>query len=389
MLALVIFINRSGTMVIPFLSVYLSTNLGLSLVQTGWIMGMFGLGAIAGAFLGGYLTDRVGHFWVQFISLMLGGLMFLALSQITSFYPLAAFIFLVSLVTEMLRPANQTSVAYYAKPENVTRAFSLNRMAINLGFSVGPAIGGLLAATSYQWLFVADAITCMTAGLVFFFYFRKKSGHAHTPSSETTAPARVWQDRPFLAFIFFVVCFATLFFQLFTTWPLYYRQGFQLLESEIGLLLGLNGFMVFLFEMILVYAIGERISLRKLIVCGTLFNAAAFGILWAWADKPALYLAVLVISTAEILAMPFMATYTIRRSGPRNRGAYMGLYSMAFASAFVLAPLIGTQVVDRVGFAWWWGAAGLFGVVAAAGFAWVLRHTGEAPKPDPVSPVSV
>ena len=100
MLALVILINRSGTMVIPFLSVYLTSSLGFSLVETGWIMSMFGLGAIGGSFLGGWLTDKIGPFKVQLISLLGGGLMFLALSQVTSFYPLAGFIFFVSLFTD-------------------------------------------------------------------------------------------------------------------------------------------------------------------------------------------------------------------------------------------------------------------------------------------------
>ncbi|HCX21257.1 MAG TPA: MFS transporter, partial [Cytophagales bacterium] len=165
MLALVIFINRSGTMVIPFLSVYLTSSLGFTLVETGWVMGAFGLGAIVGSFLGGWLTDKIGNFKIQTFSLIGGGVMFFALSQVKDFYPLTIFIFCVSVISEMMRPANQISVASYAKPENVTRAFSLNRMAINLGFSVGPALGGLLAAVSYDSLFIVDGVTCIGAGL--------------------------------------------------------------------------------------------------------------------------------------------------------------------------------------------------------------------------------
>lgn len=180
-LALIIFINRSGTMVIPFLSIYLTSSLNFTLVQSGWVMGAFGLGAVCGSFLGGWLTDKIGNFKVQILSLIAGGVMFLILGQIKDFYPLTIFIFCVSLISEMLRPANQLSIASYAKPENVTRAFSLNRMAINLGFSVGPALGGLLAALSYDLLFIADGITCISAGLVFFFYFRNKETHNPVP----------------------------------------------------------------------------------------------------------------------------------------------------------------------------------------------------------------
>lgn len=375
MLAVVILINRSGTMVIPFLSIYLTSSLGFSLVETGWIMSMFGLGAIGGSFLGGWLTDRIGHFKVQFISLVGGGSMFFLLARVESFLPLAALIFFVSLVTEMLRPANAASVAFYAKPENVTRAFSLNRMAINLGFSLGPVLGGLLAAISYQWLFIADGITCISAGLVFFLYFRNKQGNEprEVHKTEPVAERKAWQDVHYLWFVGLVICFAMLFFQIFSTWPLYHRQVFSLSEPEIGFLLGLNGVIVFLFEMILVYKIGERISIRKLLVFGTSLNALAFFLLAFFPDKPALYAAVVVISFAEIFAMPFMATYTVQRSGKKNRGAYMGLYSVAYSAAFVLAPLIGTNVIASLGFQTWWLIGGVFGLITSGGFYLLLR----------------
>jgi len=380
MLALVILINRSGTMVIPFLSVYLTSSLGFSLVDTGWVMGVFGLGAICGSYIGGWLTDRIGHFKVQLISLVGGGMMFFALSQIKDFYPLLFFVFIVSLISEMLRPANQTSVASYAKPENVTRAFSLNRMAINLGFSFGPALGGLLASISYDWLFIADGITCITAGMVFFFYFRNQKGHEPAREQETSVsiPERkVWRDRKFLVFLTLVMGFAAMFFQLFSTWPIYQREVFHLSEQEIGYLLGLNGIIVFMIEMILVYKIGERIHHSKLMAFGSLLLALAFFTLLTGEHKSALYIACILISFAEIFAMPFMATYTIQRSGLKNKGAYMGLYSMGFASAFMLAPMIGTNVIASFGFNAWWSIGGTFALLVGVGFYFLLKN------PDP------
>lgn len=372
MLALVIFINRSGTMVIPFLSVYLTSSLGFSLVEAGWVMSSFGMGSILGSYLGGWLTDKIGHFKVQFFSLIGGGMMFFALSQMQTFYSISIFVFCVSIVTEMLRPANQTSVASYAKPENVTRAFSLNRMAINLGFSVGPAIGGFLAAKSYNWLFIADGVTCISAGLVFFLYFRNKKANEPQHTTETAPDRKVWSDGLFLGFIALVMGFSMLFFQLFTTWPIYQREVYFLPEQEIGYLLGLNGLIVFLFEMVLVYKIGDRIPLRKLIGFGTFLMSLSFFSLMAFEGKYVLYLACILISFAEIFAMPFMATYTIQRSGTRNKGAYMGLYAMGFASAFVMAPLVGTNVIAIWDFQTWWLSAGIFAIFLSVGFFLLL-----------------
>lgn len=361
-------------MVVPFLSVYLTTQLGYSLTQMGWVLSMFGAGAIGGSIMGGWLTDKIGHFSVQTMSLLGGGVMFLMLSQVERFEVMVVAIFFVSLISEMLRPANQSSVASYAKPENVTRAFSLNRMAINLGFSFGPALGGMLAGISYQWLFIADGVTCMAAGLLFFFYFRHRKSNAPTPTAaQVVARKSVWKDYRFLAFILMVVVYGTVFFQLFMTWPLYHRSVYNLPESQIGLLIGINGFIVFLFEMILVYLIGDKLKINRLIAAGSLLSATAFFFLFGFDGIWVLFVAVILISFSEILAMPFMATFTVTSSGPENRGSYMGLYSMAFASAFVLAPAIGSFAISEVGFNAWWLAAGLAAVLNAVGFFFILR----------------
>jgi predicted MFS family arabinose efflux permease len=384
MLALVMFVNRSGAMVVPFLSLYLTEALDFSLRQTGILMSVFGLGAMAGSFLGGWLTDRIGHFRVQFFSLVGGGSLFFVLVNLTQFYHFAAGIFVLSLVTECLRPANASSVSFYSRPENLTRAFSLNRMAINLGFSIGPALGGLLAAISYQWLFLADGFTCLMAGLVFFFYFRHRKGFQPIARSKQTLTTPLegqspYQDLLYLLFFFFCVCFAVVFFQFFTTLPLYYRQVYFLSEQHIGLIMGFNGMIVFLFEMILVYLIGNRFALWKLIVGGLLLLGLSFFLLNLFSGIWVLYLSMLLLSFSEILAMPFMATLTVQRSNDRNRGTYMGLYSLSFSTAFVLAPFLGTTIIDGFGFATLWWASGGLALAATVGFWVVTRRLEAAP----------
>ncbi|GAB3829076.1 hypothetical protein GCM10028895_43490 [Pontibacter rugosus] len=225
MMSVVMLINRSGAMVTPFLSVYLTEVLGYTLNETGIILSTYGLGSVCGSFLGGWLTDKVGHFKVQFLSLTIGGSLYFVLLTLRSFEALAAGVFILSLVNDTLRPANSSSIASYARPENVTRAFSLNRMAINLGFSIGPALGGLLAAVSYQWLFIADGTTCIMAGLFFFFYFRNKQGrqlHTSTTASLSAPPAKErspYRDKYFILFAILCCCFAMMFFQLLSTLP--------------------------------------------------------------------------------------------------------------------------------------------------------------------------
>lgn len=376
MLAFIMFINRSGAMVIPFLSLYLTEELGFSLGETGIVLSMFGLGAMGGAFIGGQLTDRVGHFWVQVLSLIIGGTLFFFLIGLRQFHEFALGIFVLSLVTECLRPANASSVAYYAKPQNVTRAFSLNRMALNLGFSIGPALGGLLAGISYRWLFIADGTTCIAAGIFFYFYFRSRQGYKPVKlEQQQSLPATrsPYKDVPFIVFALLCGCFSIIFFQFLSTLPLYYRQVYSLSEGSIGTLLAFNGAVVFLLEMLVVYLLGERASKALLIVSGMLLLGLSFILLNLVAHVSILYAAMLLLSLAEILAMPFMATITVQRSNERNRGAYMGLYTIAFSGAHAIAPFLGTSIIAKYSFSVLWWATGLASLFVAAGLYLVVQ----------------
>ncbi|WP_205504482.1 MFS transporter [Rufibacter psychrotolerans] len=382
LLAAVMFINRSGAMVVPFLSVYLTEALGFSLQQVGVLLSLFGAGSMCGTFLGGWLTDKIGHFKVQFFSLVLGGSWFFVMLLLERFALFAGGIFLLSLLTECLRPANASSVSSYARPENVTRAFSLNRMAINLGFSIGPALGGVLATVSYQFLFMADGVTCLTAGALFFFYFRHKQGHAPAvpaAAEKTTVPTRSpYQDWLFVGFAVLCCFYAVAFFQFFSTMPLYYRQVYRLSELQIGGLLAFNGFLVFLLEMIIVYLIGDKHALWKMIVAGLLLLALAFVIINLAQGFWVLAVSVLLMSLSEMLAMPFMSTLTVQRSGTHNRGSYMALYSLSYSAAHIIGPYVGTTTIAHLGFdTLWWGASVLC-LVAALGFYVVVKRLSAA-----------
>lgn len=151
-LALVMLVNRSGTMVIPFLTVYL-TGRGYSLNQAGFIMALFGCGAFVGGYLGGRLTDRFGFFYIQVFSLLCNGLLFIFLGALKQLWAIGACIFVLSSLGEAFRPANAAALVAYSSESNRTRCYALNRLAINLGWSIGPAVGGLLASKDYRLLF--------------------------------------------------------------------------------------------------------------------------------------------------------------------------------------------------------------------------------------------
>jgi predicted MFS family arabinose efflux permease len=364
-------------MVLPFLSVYLNKSLGFSLERTGLILSSYGMGSLVGGYLGGVLTDRYGHFIVQFLSLMISGLLFMALSFFAGYYQLLFGFFIISMIAEGLRPANASSISFYSKPENIARSFSLNRMAINLGFSIGPLIGGLLATVSYKMLFFADGITCVLAGFVFYFYFRNRKGYQ--PSNKSSdgnkdfKVEKAYSDKIYLLFIFLASVYAMLFFQLFMTLPIYYREIYNLSEKLIGGLLAINGFAVFSFEMILVYILSKKFRLHWLIVTGMILLGVSFTILNLHHSLAILIFSMLILSFSEIFAMPFMSTYVVDRSNPHNRGSYMGLYAISFSIALVIAPYLGSRIIALYGFEILWWGTGCIAVLISFGFYFITH----------------
>jgi predicted MFS family arabinose efflux permease len=241
---------------------------------------------------------------------------------------------------------------------------------------VGPAVGGLLAGVSYLLLFSVDGITCIAAGILFFLYFRNRRGHrAETPSGAATEEKvdSPYRDYPFLVFTLLSSIFAILFFQFIFTLPLFYREVYELPEIHIGALLALNGLVVFLLEMILVYKIGNKVSAGKLIFIGMAMMGFSFSLLNLGFGMHFLMAAMIILSVSEILVMPYLATVSVQRSGLSNRGKYMSLYTLSYSIGFVLAPLLGTTVVEHYGFYVLWWLVGVFSIITAIGFYLTLN----------------
>lgn len=381
MLALVMLINRVGAMVLPFLGIYMTDSLGFTLSQTGIVLSCFGIGAMVGSALGGWLTDKQGHFNVQVVSFFLSVPMFLLLPQFQTPVTLALGVFALSVITETFRPANSVSISTYAKPENITRAFSLNRMALNLGFSIGPALGGILAAISYKLLFYGNGFTAAVAGIVFYSYFKKlhriKKGSIRAPKrilSESEKGISPWKDCPFVLFSLLCCFYSVCFFQMLSTLPIYYREIHRLSEANIGILLAFNGAVVFLLEMLLVQVAERNMKPVQIINTGTALLSLSFLILLIPGGQWVLFLSMLLLSISEIWCMPFMATVSVKRAGPGRQGAYMGLNALAFSSAHVLSPVLGTNVAAHFGYHTLWVVIAILGVLTMFGFHWVFKR---------------
>lgn len=371
LLSLVMLINRSGTMVVPFMSLYLTSDgMGYSIGKAGFVYGLFGAGAFAGAWLGGRLTDKIGFYPVQLITLTGGGLFFLLLGQMKSFPAICVVSFFLSFINEAFRPANSTAIAFYSKEENRTRSYSLNRLAINLGWAVGSAIGGVIAKYNYELLFWVDGITNIGAAILMLSFVRP-AGYTPAAHKKMSGPGRqsALNDTVYMWFIVLAALFAACFFQLFTNLSVHYKLNLHFSEPFIGLLMATNGIIIVVIEMVIVYKLEGRKKNTVYIAAGTLLMAAAYCMLNVFTITAFMaFVMIVFITMAEILAMPFMNSYWIGRSKAHNRGQYAALYTMAWSAAQTFGPMGGAQVAEHYGFKWlWWMVTGL-SLLTALGF---------------------
>jgi len=380
LLSLVTLINRSGSMVLPFLTIYLTQRLGFTLGQAGIVMSAFGAGSIVGTYIGGQLTDRIGYFSVMFWTLLLGGASFFVLMQMESLLAFSLAIFGLTVVLDAFRPAAFASISVYSRLENRTRSLSLLRLAVNLGVAIGPAAGGLLAASiGYKWLFIIDGATCMLAAILFrVFLENKKEEQPETTSDGVPIDfsASVYSDRIYLIFLGCMLLSCIAFVQIMSTLPVFFNAEMGLSEGQIGLLMAMNGLIIVIIEMPIIFLLEQRFSKLILIGIGALLIALGF---WVFLLFPGwvgvAVLSILFLTLGEIVNFPFSSAYASDRSAPHNRGRYMGLYTMTFSIAHILAPSAGMFTAETLGYDTLWVVMGVLALLGFAGFVGLHYRT--------------
>lgn len=368
-------INRAGTMVVPFMTLYLTESKHYAIGKAGFVMSVFGAGAICGGMLGGKLTDKFGFYNVQLGALTCGGIMFVFLGQLDSYLAICTCVFLLATLNDSFRPANATAIAQYSKEENRTRSYSLNRLSINLGWAVGGAVGGFIASRNYHLLFWIDGLTNIGAAIllrVVLHPSRNKQTPSHKDRPKMEKKRSAFSDRLYFVFIVLTILFGFCFFQLFATIPVFFKQKLLLTPFFIGCIMALNGLIIALFEMAIVFTLEPRRKNMRYIIMGTLLIGLSFVVFnIVPGTKWLAILSTFIVTAGEMLSMPFMNSFWINRTDHNNRGQYAGLYTAAWSIAQVLGPFAGSQIAERFGFVALWWTIGLISLIGAAGFKWL------------------
>jgi predicted MFS family arabinose efflux permease len=366
-LSLVEFINRSGSMVLFFMTLYLTQAFGFSPLKAGQAISGYGLGALLGSYLGGKLSDAMGAYRVQKISLVLTGIGYILLGQLTAYPAILIMMFFIGMASEALHPSNATAMSQVCAPKVRTKGFALNRLASNLGVTIGPPLGGFLAMSDYKLLFWVDGITCLVAYFIFAIFFKANRPPIGEKEINPASNQSPWKDFYFLKLLGFSFFIGLIFVQLFNTFPIYFRTVYQFRENLIGLLIAINTVMIVLFEMILINALKNKNQI-KIIAFGLLLLAEGFALIPLGSGFLYGALTVMVWTTGEILAFPALTALIANISDDSTRGRYMGLFSFSFAFALFVGPTLGSKIYDNLGPDALWFGCGIAGIFIFFGF---------------------
>lgn len=365
-LCLAILVNRAGTMVLPFLTLYLTVDRQWSAGTAGLALTIYGIAAIIVAPLAGRLSDRLGSLLIIKLSLFISGLILFVFPFVTSVYGILSITAVWAFANESFRPPSMALIGRLTGPAQRKMAFALSRLSVNLGMSIGPVIGGFLAMKSFRTLFYVDGTTAILAGaLIAFMPWRIQGAipddvatDAQTTTPPTVGYASVLRDRRFVYFLIAMLPVEMVFFQSLAAMPLFVVRDLQISEAAFGMLLAINTVIIIFTEVPLNTAMSNW-SHRRTIALGALLVGVGFGGLAISGGAAAIAATVVIWTIGEMILLPASSAYVSDVAPPAQAGAYMGLYTMGFSLAFAIGPWLGVEVLERFGpVAVWLGTLG-------------------------------
>jgi MFS family permease len=347
-------INRMGTMAMPFLIVYLTKKLDYSAVQAGLVLTLYGTAALVSAPFSGRLSDSIGPLRVMKLSLLLTGVVLLLFPFAQSYSVIIAATICWSVITEAFRPASLSIITDVVNPEQRKIAFSVNRLAINLGMSVGPAVGGFLLLYSFSLVFWVNGGTALIAGLVLSFTHIQEPHHDKIKGIPHNSWKFVLQDKRLIIFLIALFPIFSTFFQVYSTLPYVCVHDLGLPSSIYGLFFTINTALIILLEVPLNISMSHWPHRYAMALGGILIGIGFGGMMFAsgfWS----VVITVVFWTFGEMVLLPTTAAFVADISSPRRRGMYMGVYQMTGNAALAFSAWFGMKSLESFGASALWG----------------------------------
>jgi MFS family permease len=374
------FIDRlGGALLFPFFALYITEKFNVGMTEVGVLFALFSLSSFVGSFLGGALTDRVGRRRILIFGLLASSFSTLLMGFIESLQAFYVLALIAGIFTDVAGPAHQAMVVDLVPEEKRAEGFGILRVAFNLAVVIGPMIGGLMAARSYQLLFVTDAIiSTITAGIVFFFLRETKPKTRSGAQPETVGATfkgygRVLRDGTFMLFVGACILMGLVYMNMNTTLGVYLRDVHNAEAWNYGLLLSINALMVVFLQFPIAHQITDRPPLLMMAV-GTALYAVGFAMYGLVSGNAMFVLAMVIITVGEMIVSPVAQALVARFAPEDMRGRYMAIFGISWSIPFMIGPLLAGLILDNLNPNLLWYAAGFIGMLAVLGFLYLHRR---------------
>jgi MFS family permease len=361
-------INRAGTMVLPFLALYLTQEIGVEAGKAGLVLTFYGIGALISAPFAGRLSDKIGALNLIRLSLFFSGITFFAYSLIDNYIAISITSVVLAVVSESFRPAGMAFISTEAPVALRKQAYALYRLAINLGMSIGPVVGGILSAINFDLLFYVDGITSIAAGIFLILVKWQIKPAQQDPIEDDVviknkAKKPVWKDIYFMYFLLASIPVSLVFFQHFTTMPLFIVESLGFNRQAFGLLVAINTVIIIFVEVPLNAKMSHWADWKSMAL-GSLLCAIGFGGMVFTTEVYGLILTIIIWTFGEMIFYPASASLAAAIAPEKRRGEYMGYYQMMFSFVFTVAPFGGAKIFEVYGSQVLWSVAFFAGLLS-------------------------
>jgi len=366
MLSIATLINRAGTMVLPFIALYAHQELNVSEGDAGLVLAAYGIGAFITAPFAGKLSDKIGTLRMMKISLFCTGSFLFLYSFITNYFLFLSLTFVWAILSEAFRPASMSFISSEITSERRKTAFALQRLAINLGMSIGPVIGGILSTINFHLLFYVDGFTSLAAATFLVFSPLKTHTSAESLIDEKIIiqkRATVFKDRRLLYFLLALIPVEMVFFQHIGALPLFIVSDLGFSTAVFGLLTAVNTALIIFIEVPLNDSMRNWDD-RKSLALGALLCGIGFGLMAFTNTIPPIVFLIVIWTFGEMIFFPSSGEYVAKIAPEKQRGEYMGYFQMSFSFAFMVGPWLGAEVLEQFGSIYLWLGCFVFGLIS-------------------------
>lgn len=370
--------SLGGFLLFPFFALYVTQKFGVGMTQVGVLFGLFSITDMAGAMIGGALTDRMGRKSLTIFGLLVSAATMLILGLVPTFELFTLAALLVGVFASVGGPARQAMVADLLPEQQRADGYGLIRVVFNISATIAPALGGLLAAQSYLLLFVADAVISSITALIVFVALpetRPRLRRAGAPSESVAGTFRGYgqalRDGLFVGFCLASILGAVVYMQMNTTLGVYLRDVHGIPTQGYGYILSMNAVIVVLFQ----FSVTRRLrSVPPMLAMalGALLSAVGFGMYGFVSVYPMFLFAMVIITFGEMVWAPVSQAIVAEMAPEDMRGRYMALFGFTWTIPGIVGPLLAGLILDNLEPRLLWYLAGVIGLASTAGF--VLLH---------------